>query len=184
MRLFFAIEIPEKIQQKILGVQQELKKSGADIKWVKPANIHLTLKFLGEVEDEKLPELVRVGEKISKDFSPFAVEICGVGVFPNINRPRVIWAGIENGSKEMENLSELLSRQLAKIGFPEEKRRFVGHLTIGRVKSPQRKGHLIESFKSLEKADFGRFPVSSLSLIKSQLTPAGPIYTVLKKFSF
>ncbi|MCX5680153.1 MAG: RNA 2',3'-cyclic phosphodiesterase, partial [Candidatus Omnitrophica bacterium] len=137
MRAFIAIELSEEIKTVLHQVQSHLKYSGADVKWVEKENIHLTLKFLGEISEDKLKRIEEILDEIGKLFKPFELTLKDVGAFPKIESPRVIWAGLDKGAKESTEIVRRLDKELSDIGFEPETRPFAAHLTIGRVRSPK-----------------------------------------------
>ncbi len=181
IRTFVALEIPAEIRNRIAEFQDDLKKSGGKITWVKPENMHLTLKFLGDTEESLIDDIAEKLKKAASGADAFSVRIKGVGAFPNFNRARVLWIAVEKGEETMSALASEIDRQLAKLGFEKEKRKFSAHLTIGRVKD-SRSIDLVRE-RMLEKKDFeaGEFTVRSIRLIRSQLTGTGPIYTTLRE---
>lgn len=184
MRTFIAIELPKEIQSFLSSLQQELKNTGADVRWVEPKNIHLTLKFLGEVDEENLSKINSILEDATKDKTSFNIRLAYVGAFPKISFPRVLWAGIDKGEREAKMIATLLEEKLEKIGFPKENRPFSSHITIGRVKSTLNRDKLVQGLKNLENyfsAKNAQFSVSKITLFKSTLTPKGPIYDILKE---
>lgn len=185
MRTFIAIELPKEIRDSLSSLQEELNASGADVRWVEPCNIHLTLKFLGEVDDKTLDKVIPILEEITKDRNSFYIRISSVGAFPKINFPRVIWVGIDRGDTETAQIAKSLEKEIAKIGIPAEDRPFSSHITIGRVKSGLNRNRLVNNLNSLG-GDFFRqgnpeFLATKITLFKSTLTPHGPIYEVLKE---
>lgn len=184
MRTFIAIELPREIKDSLASLQEQLKKSGADVKWVEPQNIHLTLKFLGEIDDKKLDKITNVLEAVAKDRSSFQIYITSCGAFPKIDYPRVIWVGIERGDKETKEISKDLEEKLATIGISKEDRPFSSHITIGRLRSPLKREKLVLDLKAKENnlgQEHWEFTVTKIILFKSTLTPKGPIYEVLKE---
>jgi len=183
MRTFIAIELPKNIKDSLSQLQAELKSSNADVKWVAPENIHLTLKFLGEIDDKKSEKIIQIIEEVAKGKNKFQVRISLLGAFPKIGSPRVIWVGIEAGDKETKEIAEELEEKIAKIGVPKEKRPFSSHITIGRLRSPLKREILIKYLK--EKSGLGgkilEFSADKITLFKSTLTPKGPIYEILKE---
>jgi 2'-5' RNA ligase len=180
MRTFIAIELPEKIKEEIAQLQAPLKKTGAFVSWVKPGNIHVTLKFLGEVPEEKIDQVYSATEKAAGGIKGFSMSLKGTGGFPNLRRPRVIWVGTGSGGEELSRLAERMEQEMEKIGFPKENRRFSPHFTIGRVKSPKNIEGLAGKVESIE-FQTGEIPVTEVVVMKSQLHPAGAIYTRMKK---
>ena len=179
MRIFIAVKLSSEIKLRLGEVQNKLKESGADVKWVKPENIHLTLKFLGNVVESKLETLVKEAGEVARKFSPFKIKFSGLGTFPNLKNPRVIWVGIESKAKELLRLSREIEENLAKLEFPPEKREYKPHLTLGRVRSGQNKSRLIETISTLNIQKIGEMEVNKISIIKSELRREGPIYTVV-----
>lgn len=179
-RSFIAIESNEKVRDSLKMIQGQLEKTGADLKTVKPENIHLTLKFLGDVSESKLDEVKKLLEDISKP-DPFEMEINGLGIFPRPSFIRVIWAGVSNGSEEAKLLRRELDKRLRSLGFSEEDKDFTPHLTIARVKSGKAKEKLASIVKQESDTSFGKINVDKIKLKKSELTPEGPIYTDLQK---
>jgi 2'-5' RNA ligase len=184
MRTFIAIELPKNIKDFLVRLQDQLKKSRADVKWVQPQNIHLTLKFLGEIDEQKLDKIVLILEEITKTNNSFYIRISSLGAFPKIRFPRVIWVGIDKGDMETAQIAKVLEEEIAKIGIPPEKRPFSSHITIGRVRSNLNQGELAKNLDDLANSSLGEnleFLVTKIMLFKSTLTPKGPIYEVLKE---
>ncbi len=186
MRAFIAIELPKKIKDALAQLQQKLKSTGADAKWVAPENIHLTIKFLGEINDEQLGKITLILEETAKNHSSFQLRINSIGVFPKINFPRVIWVGADLGDEECKKIAAELEEKTAQTGIPKEKREFSSHITIARVRSPSNRDKLVQELDNLA----GYFPKTNLqfnaakiTLFKSTLTPKGPIYEVQKEAS-
>jgi len=177
-RGFIAIDIPT--NKKLLEMENEIKKTEADLKLVETENIHITLKFLGDTDEEKIDEIDEIMKNSVKDLKPFNIKLKGSGVFPNKNYLKVIWIGLE----EIEILGEIakkIDKQLENIGFEPEKRGFSAHLTIARVKSPRNKEKLLQIIEKYQDVEFATIDVTSVKLKKSDLTPKGPIYTTLKE---
>lgn len=186
MRTFIAIELPKEIKDALAKLQEQLKSSGADVKWVQPQNIHLTLKFLGERDDKKVAAIGEIVEKVVKNKPVFKASIASIGAFPNINSPRVIWIGLDQGDKETKEIALELEEKIAKIGIPKEDRAFSSHITIGRTRSTLNRDKLIQEINKaaagLSQQDLA-FCVQKITLFESTLSPKGPIYEVLKKAS-
>lgn len=186
MRVFIAIELPDKIKDSLGNLQEQLKKAEADVKWVKPENIHLTLKFLGEVDDEKLKRISGAIEEAACENHSYKIRIHSLGAFPKIDYLRVLWVGVEEGDAETRKIAKTLEEKIMKIGIPKEERPFSSHITIGRIRSTLNRERLVEELKNLQE-NFGKenleFCVSKITLFKSTLTPKGPIYEGLKNVS-
>lgn len=185
MRTFIAIELPKAIRESLNSLQEQLKTSGAEVKWVEPQNIHLTLRFLGEANDKKLDMVIRALEETAKDRNSFYIRLSSIGAFPKINFPRIIWVGIDKGEAEAAEIARALEKEIAKVGIPPEDRPFSSHITIGRVKSSLNRSRLIDNLTTLGSGLFGQenpeFLVTKITLFKSTLTPRGPIYEILKE---
>jgi 2'-5' RNA ligase len=181
MRAFIAIELPKEIRNVLSGFQDELMKTRAQVKWVKPENIHLTLKFLGEIEQGKVLEIHSVLNGIAQENPPFRVCLSSLGAFPKLQYPRIIWIGVNDAQPVIE-IAKDLDKQLIKIGLPAESRPFSTHITLGRVRSGLNRKALVERLESLNKnlsPASPEFKVFNLTLFKSTLTPRGPIYEVI-----
>ena len=183
MRTFIAIPLPQEIKASLAKLQEKLKASGADVKWVEPANIHLTLKFLGERDEKKIEKIEQAIQDTAKDKTEFIARISSLGAFPKISSPRVIWVGIDQGDSETKLIAGELEGLIAKIGIPKEEREFSSHITIGRTKSSKNLEKLVKVLSDYT-GEFGKdelkFTVKKIVLYKSTLTPRGPIYEALK----
>jgi len=180
MRTFIAVELPENIKNKIGELQAPLKKTKAFVSWVKPENIHITLKFLGEVPEEKINEVFSATGLALKNAKKFKINLKEMGAFPDFRRPRVIWIGAGMGGEELSNMANKIEEEMEKIGYPKENRKFSPHFTMGRVKSPKGIEKLMELVKSTD-FETEDIEVNEVTVMKSQLHPAGAIYTPLKK---
>ena len=178
MRTFLAVEVPESARKIIDDFIKNEARKELPIKWVKFENMHITLKFLGEIDEGLITNISPVVAGIGQHVSPFSVQLGGFGCFPNPRNPRVIWVGVKQGGDELCAMATELEQELAHFGFKEEKR-FHPHLTVGRVKRPCKVDDILNKTVSTEP-----FTVSSLVLFKSVLKPEGPVYTALEEFSF
>lgn len=182
MRIFIAIELPEVIKREISRIQNKMASPVNKIKWVDSASMHITLKFLGETEEKKLTEVFGRTKKVADEFNPFFVRVKGTGAFPHAGNPRVIWMGIEEGSDELIRMVEELERELSGCGFPKEKKKWVPHITVGRVKK-LKDVELIKKLISREKqTPGGKMRAEDITVMQSRLTPQGAVYTPLKHF--
>lgn len=184
IRTFIAIELSDEIHQKIKEIQSEIRSSiQSRISWSKPENIHLTLKFLGDVSLDKIESIKKNLKKVGRMHSPFEMSFGGIGTFPNFRRPRVIWLGVDRGAEQVIKIVSSIEMAMKKLGFQPERRKFTPHLTLGRVK--QRGVNLKKIEPDLKKYDKPNIPivqVDRLALIKSELYPSGAIYTALEQF--
>jgi 2'-5' RNA ligase len=180
MRLFIAIEISAEIKAELTKIVDKLKEAAAEVKWVRPEGMHLTLKFLGEVEEGRKGVVENILEKISTTKS-FTVTFQGLGAFPNLNNPRVIWVGIEKGKEELKKINGELETQLETVGFPKEERGFEPHLTLGRVKSGHNKVTLARMVTAESHLALTPLKVEKISLIQSILKREGAEYRRIKE---
>ncbi len=182
MRTFIAIELPQEIKSQLAKIQKQLSASGADAKWVEPENIHLTLKFLGEINPEQQNQIIAILKEIGAKHSEFFAQITSVGAFPKLDYPRIIWAGIDQGNKEIKAIAQKLEEELEKIGIPKEGREFASHITIARVRSGKNRIELVKALNNLPgKLEVAEFKVEKISLFKSTLTSSGPLYQPLQE---
>lgn len=179
MRTFIAIELTQEIQGYLADIQRELKKCRADVKWVQPENIHLTLKFLGERDEKKIEKIKEIVEETAKTKTCFTVRLSNIQTFPKVGSPRIIWVGIDQGDKETQDLAYELEEKIAKIGIPKENRPFSSHITIARIRSPLNRADLMQKLKTLPPCQDKALLVTKITFYKSTLTPKGPIYEVL-----
>ena len=183
IRSFIAIELPEGVKAALVGLQTKLRLPEHNfVKWVAPEGVHLTLKFLGNVASNKISEIVGAMNKATQGISPFRVEFHGLGAFPNLRQPRVLWVGVGGETDRLIDLQRRVDAALTPLGFTPESRSFSPHLTLARLR---------EGASSRERQDFGelvqktRFEakhfvgVEAISLMRSQLMPAGAVYTCL-----
>jgi 2'-5' RNA ligase len=172
MRTFIAVEIPGDIQEKVGTYIDAVSGMFRHVKWVAPHNLHFTIKFLGEVQESKLDDLKECVAVTASEFNPISLGLNGVGFFPSAKRPRVIWIGADGGTDYLLEMFQLLENCLEKVGFDREARMFSPHLTIGR----SRKDKKIITPSTLPEFEPVRFEVNTIALMKSTLTPDGPIY--------
>jgi 2'-5' RNA ligase len=183
MRTFFCIELEDRIKEELDGITRRLKRGGeVRVSWVRPENLHITLKFLGQVDPERVEELQLAGEMACEGLEAFALELDQVGAFPNPGRPRIIWAGSSSPPEEIFQIYRRLERELGPLGFPPEGKPYTPHITLGRVKERNR-AKAAQMGKRLEKVEPFRFvaAASGLTLMESRLDPAGAIYTPIFK---
>ena len=181
IRTFISVELPQEIHDTLKQLQDVLKVPMPDVRWTKSSNIHLTLKFLGDVEVSRIDTISVALADIARQFSSFTMNLAGIGAFPNSRKPRIVWVGIEKGANELVSMAKQIEDAMKKLGFPREKRSFRPHLTVGRIRHLE---HPTIMTKALEKSavgGLGDFTVQQVSLIKSQLDPAGSIYTTLSE---
>jgi 2'-5' RNA ligase len=183
IRSFIAIELPEEVKTGLNRLQTELKLPRHNfVKWVAPEGIHVTLKFLGNISQEKVAEVTKVMEQASQGSIPFQLEISEVGAFPNLRQPRVLWLGIRGEIDKLVAWQQRIDSGLVPLGFAKETRPFTPHLTLARLRegvSPEDRrdfGELV--MKTPVEVNF-KVNVNSLNLMKSQLLPGGAVYSRL-----
>ncbi len=185
MRVFIAIDIDNQIKTGLSRLQNELvSKTGigkGDVKWVSPENIHLTLKFLGEIKDEKVIDVCNIVEYVADRHNSFELAVEMVGCFGG-KSARIVWVGLGEGSESLLRLQNELEQQLVSAGWPAEDREFTGHLTLCRVKNPKAGAKLSAMIEHYKDFKLGIMAAESVRVYQSQLTPSGPIYTVLSSF--
>lgn len=181
IRSFLAFDIDsEEVKKKLAHAQKLLLQTGADLKLVETQNIHITIRFLGNITSNKV-ETIHQHMKTTQ-FSPFNVQIKGIGAFPNIDYPRVVWAGITEGATELRAVFNQLEPKLRQSGFEPDPKGFSAHLTIARVRSGRNKAQLAKFLNEYANHEFGSIRAECLLLKQSDLTPNGPIYSTLREF--
>jgi 2'-5' RNA ligase len=177
VRAFIAIDIDERIIDELVKVQEAMASMNLDIKFVERENIHLTLKFLGEITADRVNGVCDVMRGLKA--SPFTLEVKGLGAFPSVTRPRVVWAGVGDGGSNVIEIYRFLDSGLRKLNFKSEGEEFTPHITLGRLRSDRNVRSLSSFLMNYGERVFGSFIVTSVRLKKSVLTPRGPIYSNL-----
>lgn len=183
MRAFIALELPEPVRAALADLQSQLAQSGADVAWVHPLRLHVTMRFLGEITDAQRRQLEAGAGRIASASPPFDVRLTQPGAFPSMRAPRVVWVGIGQGSDALVELAEGLERESVKAGLQEEERGFVAHVTIGRVRSPKKLQALSDALAAGRWQAPAPFEADSLTLFESVLQRGGPVYTALARLS-
>lgn len=191
VRCFVAIEIPKTVQALLKPVQTHLQSLGKSrdhpdsvlspirkVSWTKSGNFHLTLKFLGDVHSETIGAVSEAIENVAATQTPFSVEFGGIGAFPTLARPRVIWVGLRHGAATVSHLAKAVNLELKSLGFPMDNR-FHPHLTLGRLRSPTNLQPLKSVFRKYDTIDGATVSVNEITVMQSQLHPNGAIYTPL-----
>lgn len=178
MRCFIAIELSQEIKQALGQIEEELQKKIRGVKWVKPDNIHLTLKFLGNIEKETVEDIKKILDEVSSGAQPFKIRLSAAGAFPSPSRPRVIWVGIDEGKTESTELADRIDEEVEYLGIEKESRAFHPHLTLARLKFLKEKDAVKNAFASL-KVPQAEMSATKITLFQSTLTGEGPIYTAI-----
>ncbi len=182
IRCFFAIPLPQELKDKIDLYISELKKIYPQVKWIKAGSLHITLKFLGNIDPGLVEEVSITAMDMPLIMNPFHIKIKGTGVFPNRHKPRIIWLGIQSiPHQPLYNLQESLETNLELLGFEKEKRRFNPHLTIGRVKMPT---DFEQLWQYIDTSTFSsaEFEANEFLLMRSFLKPTGAEYRIIQKY--
>jgi 2'-5' RNA ligase len=182
IRTFIAIELPDEVKEKISFLQEELREDRGGASRVRPKNIHLTLKFLGNIDAEKINSIGNALEKASENVGPLTVTVGGTGGFPNLKSPRVLWVGVGE-SEGLTRLQKNIEEELNKIGFEKERRPFHPHLTLLRVKSMDEGRRLAGLVKEIKSDIEAKFSTDEFILFKSKLGPGGAEHSALKRIS-
>ena len=178
IRSFLAFEPPPEIREQIGNVSRELKTSALPVRWVNTENMHLTILFLGNLDEDTIQGLKETATVVAKQFPALTIRLNGIGVFPHVRRPRVIWAGLDGDTERLSDLRDRLQKELKGLGLQQEKRPLRAHLTLGRFKGRMEKDEelkwILDKYHNLSS---GPWYLNELILFRSDLKPQGPIYT-------
>ncbi|HPZ10553.1 MAG TPA: RNA 2',3'-cyclic phosphodiesterase [Candidatus Eremiobacteraeota bacterium] len=181
IRLFIAVNLNDKLKEQIGRIIYKLKNKDSAIKWVENSNLHITLKFLGEIPEEKIETIKNSLENLIAKYRKFSFKLSRLDVFPNVKSPRVIWLGISEGKDSLIEMNNRIEEEMEKVGFAREDKNFKGHITLGRVKK-FKKIYNIEKLLEIETGDLEVQEVKHIELMKSTLHPSGPVYESLGNF--
>jgi len=176
IRSFIAVGVPPEKAGKLRTTLDQLRSADPGVKWVNPDGFHITLKFLGGIEKERLSLVWSSVRDALDGMRRFQMSFRGIGVFPSLNRARVVWAGVADGAQELRELAARVEQVCAKHGFEREKRPFAAHLTLGRARQVGVSPELAALMKRLVEVELGKADVNSVQLLRSELTPQGAIY--------
>jgi 2'-5' RNA ligase len=182
LRTFIAVDLGKSLRDRCLSMQENLARTGADVKWVEEDNLHVSLLFLGEVDEREIAALCRAVADGCADHDAFTLSVETVGCFPNPRRPRVVWIGVGEGGPELIALHDALEPPLLALGcYRRENRQYTPHITLGRVRSEAANDPLIAALNKYANWQGGETDVREVLVMSSELTPQGPIYTVLSR---
>ena len=184
LRVFLALDLDEPVKKQLLRLQNRLAAVGADVRWVKAEHIHLTMKFLGDVSDKIAADLCRLSQNVAAEFEPFEFTARGAGCFSNHGRPRVIWMGVDDPSGSVRRLHDRIEKTLAPLGLRRELRAFKPHITLGRISSPRNALELRADVEKNNAFEAGTQQATEITVYSSQLSPEGPIHTVMSRALF
>ena len=181
IRSFIAIPLAPDVNRHATRMLQRLRQSSDGIKWVPADNLHLTLKFLGDVDNTEVPDVCKVIHGICSQHAPFHLDFAGTGGFPSLERPRILYAGINDASGTLTKIVTQLEASLAELGFKQEPRDYIPHLTLGRTRNASRvaSSNMMERLAAEESTELGGMQVTSLQLVASFLDKAGPTYQIM-----
>jgi 2'-5' RNA ligase len=177
MRMFISIEVPEAVKKELAVAQGRLRVAGADASWTRAEGMHLTMKFLGEVTDQQVPEIMSSLRKAAEGTGPLGLSVSGVGTFPNPKNARVVWIGLAGDIVQLTRLQVAVENAMVLLGMAREERKFTPHLTLGRIKYIRFHDRWIKTLEEIRDISLPGFEVTSVSLMKSELKPAGAVYT-------
>jgi RNA 2',3'-cyclic 3'-phosphodiesterase len=180
VRLFVAAHLTPAVKEALAAVQERLRRADAEVSWVKPGNLHATLKFLGEVDPSRVNRIQAAVAEGARPHAPFPIMVAGLGTFGG-RIPRVVWVGLTDGAEALTAVARDVESALARIGFPKEKRGFAAHLTLGRVRSPKNIDRLLAAIRSEPTESLGSVPIEAIHVMQSELDPRGSIYTELAR---
>jgi len=180
IRSFIALDLPEDLKKGLQNLQDKARKHTDCVRWVRPDNIHMTLKFLGAIEESQVEPIAQILENMTSGITPFKLQVKGFGAFPNARNPKVIWVGMEDNQQRLVLFQEKLEGTLAAIGFAPEKRAYSPHLTLGRVKESRGKRDIEQLIEKYKNEDLGYFTADTIVFYRSDLHPSGPVYSFLK----
>jgi 2'-5' RNA ligase len=172
-----AVPLPDDLRQRLAATVDRLRPHASDVAWVAPANLHVTLKFLGQIDPGRVPALTEALRAAAAPHAPFTLAVTGLGAFPTPGRPRVIWAGLADAAGALRRLAGAVDAAAAALGVPAETRPFAAHVTLGRVREARRQPRLAEALERPE--SFGALAVTRVCLMRSELSPRGARYTEL-----
>lgn len=181
IRIFICFELSKDVTNSLRDLIHYLKTFGRGVRWVRHDGIHLTLKFIGEIEASKLDDIEAVVEKVVKNYKPFKIKLAGKGAFPNLKRPKVFWIGISDMENTIKKIQVELEDAFEKEGFPREERGFSPHLTLGRVKFQDPTVSKISLEMERMTVEEIEFTLNEVVIMQSDLQPNGAMYTPLRK---
>ncbi|RJP80468.1 MAG: RNA 2',3'-cyclic phosphodiesterase [Desulfobacteraceae bacterium] len=183
IRAFIAFDLPDDVLEIIGEIQKQLKKKGLKLRWVPVCNIHLTVKFIGDLPADLIDQVAGIMTESAERCSLMTINASGMGVFPGLRRPSVLWIGIHGETDRLIRFQKTLDENLERIGIQSEKRPFRGHLTIGRVKTNPNMELLKESLRLFNDFQTRPFTIKEVKLFQSELTPAGAVYSCIKSIA-
>jgi 2'-5' RNA ligase len=182
MRAFIAIELPEAVRRQLGDLSVRLRQTGSKASWVQPDRMHLTLRFLGEVSEEQIAVITASMTDVCRDIAPFTLVCEGLGGFPNLRKPSVIWVGVSPFAPDLARIQTAAETGARACGLSPETKRFHPHVTLARIRNPEDVSALTQQAEAESAFCTGAFDVFHVSLFSSELTPRGPVYTRIHDF--
>ncbi|HEV3203129.1 MAG TPA: RNA 2',3'-cyclic phosphodiesterase [Gemmataceae bacterium] len=179
IRTFIGVEIGKTIRERAVALQEILARASTEVKWVEPENLHVTLLFLGEVEDREVARVCKIVADCAQNERAFPMTVATVGCFPNPHRPRIVWIGIGEGAQALCRIHDAMELPLLELGYRREERRYTPHITLGRVKSDRPPDQFSSALAKKAGWQGGDITVTEILIMSSELTPQGPKYTIL-----
>jgi 2'-5' RNA ligase len=182
LRTFLAIPLNKAVRDRLVSLQERMTGLGADVKWVEPDNLHVTLLFLGEVDERDVMPICSAAAEVGRLHAAISMSVETVGCFPNIHRPRVVWVGVGEGAAEVTALHDALEPPLLELGcYRREERHFTPHITLGRVKAERTGAAITATLSKFADWQAGEVRATEIHVLSSELTPKGPVYSVLSR---
>jgi RNA 2',3'-cyclic 3'-phosphodiesterase len=182
LRTFIGVDIGKTIRDRAVALQEALARESNGVKWVEPENLHVTLLFLGEVDEREVPSVCRAVSEQTQKHPAFTMTIEKVGCYPNPRRPRVLWVGVGEGAQQLCALHDGIEPPLLELGcYRREERQYAPHITLGRVKTDRPPDRLAAALTKHAAWRGGEITVSEVLVMSSELTPKGPVYTILSR---
>lgn len=183
-RTFVAVPLPDEVRRHLIAAQDDLRRAGGDVRWVGMEQLHVTIQFLGNVRPDRVPEVSAGAQEAAEQVPIFDLTVQAIGAFPTYQRPRTVWAGIQRGDRALKRLAQAVEEALKARGFPPDERPFRPHVTLGRVRPERDAGDLPLAIQEWDPDRvFGNCTVNRLLVMKSDLTPTGPVYTLCSEHS-
>lgn len=180
-RIFVAVPLNDTLRNAVLDLQKQLEDAGAVARWTRPEQLHFTLRFLGEIPPAQVARVKVAAREATVGVAPFTIALHGLGAFPSLQRPQVVWVGVDEGKEPLLTLAGSLDRALAKQRFPTEPRGFRPHLTLARVRTRHNWAELVRALGTFKDVGLGVQEVDTMVVFESHLTPKGPLYTPLEE---
>ena len=181
MRTFIAVDLSEEQKEGLYTLQKELKKEFNNVKWVNHSNLHVTLKFIGETEEEDAERFSEIVQKAVRGFAPFEMSLNELGFFPGPHKPRIIWVGVDKGKEELQKIWKEVELAFQEEGFPLSDKNFKPHVTIGRIRRVQKKVPAQKWINEHSAYDLSPYLVDNITVYRSDLQPQGAVYTPIDR---